>query len=368
MVVYSTISAINPGVPETGEHIFSLLESVESRYGYAFETLPRIHNGRIYILTQIDRGNRSPPKEKSVFPMFSFFLVLIALILLFAMLMSFLIARSITRSVFVLEKATKRIASGELDLEIDMKGINEITSLTESFNHMRLALKDEEQRRRRFIMGITHDLKTPLALIKGYAEAIEDGVASDPTAQLNSVKIIGAKADQLEGMIDDLLDFVRVDSGEWRRNLVPVNFTDFLTTFSKRIGPDAEILNRRIETSIDLPPNISVPMDERLVNRALENLVNNAIRYTQKNGRIGIKAVSGDNSIMVTISDDGVGIDEKDLPHIFEIFYRGTSSRREQGMGLGLSIVKGIIDSHKWEITVLSEKGRGSRFVITIPL
>ncbi|MDR1786173.1 MAG: HAMP domain-containing histidine kinase, partial [Spirochaetaceae bacterium] len=363
MVIYSTIQGIRPGSRETGERIMSLIGSVNSGYGYSFETPPWIRGSRVYILLQsVPWGGDRNSRPRPPFPMYNLLLVAIALVVLFAMLMSFLIARSITRSVTVLEGATRRIASGDLDLEIDLKGINEITSLTESFNRMRLELKEEEQRRSRFIMGITHDLKTPLALIKGYAEAIEDGVTPAPEANIDPVKIIVAKADQLEGMIDDLLEFVRTDSDRWRRGLKPVDLGAFLGDFAKRARADGEILGRRIETRIDLPQGLSVPMDERMVTRALENLVNNAIRYTRKGGRILIGAHLDGQRALITVQDDGAGIDEKDLPHIFEIFYRGTSSRREQGMGLGLAITKQLLELMGGFITVKSVYGKGSTF------
>jgi signal transduction histidine kinase len=295
----------------------------------------------------------------------------LALSVIFVLVMSLIIARSITQSVLILEAATRRIASGELDLALEVKGSNEITSLTASLNRMRLALKEDQQRRSRFIMGITHDLKTPLALIKGYAEAIEDGVADGG----RSLEIIATKVDQLEGMIDDLLDFVQVDSGEWRKNLSRVNLDSFLSIYTRRIRDDAALLNRRVEISIELPGELEVPMDERLAIRALENLTNNAIRYTAEDGLIKIFAYVKETDTfkkqaVIEVSDNGKGISEEDLPHVFETLYRGSNSRREQGMGLGLAVVKGVADSHGWQISVDSNSSgiQGSRFRIVIDL
>jgi signal transduction histidine kinase len=238
-------------------------------------------------------------------------------------------------------------------------------------------------------MGVTHDLKTPLALIKGYAEAIRDGITAEPEAREKSLDIITVKVDQLEGMINDLINFVRLDTGEWQRRLKPVEFRGFLTVFTRRFSDDAELLKRRTECTIDLPEEIFLPMDEALVARALENLLGNALRYTPEGGVIRFRALGPESSarppdqipaVILELSDNGPGIPRKDLPHIFEAFYRGDNSRRQQGMGLGLSVVKGVIDSHGWTITAASpagisptadspgEGGPGTRFTITIPL
>jgi signal transduction histidine kinase len=239
---------------------------------------------------------------------------------------------------------------------------------------MRNALKEEEQRRYRFIMGVTHDLKTPLALIKAYTEAIEDGITEDPATHASATEIISAKADQLEGMINDLLEYVQMDSGEWRGQLQKVNITTFLQDTARAFAPDVELLHHEFQSEITLPENLFVFMDERLILRALENLVNNAIRYTPNSSIISLTASLIDNkaasALRLTVSDNGPGIDETDLPHIFEMFYRGTSSRREQGMGMGLAVVKWVMDSHGWSISVSSkpEGKEGTNFCIYIPI
>jgi signal transduction histidine kinase len=234
---------------------------------------------------------------------------------------------------------------------------------------MRNTLQDGELRRSRFIMGVTHDLKTPLALIRAYTEAIEDGIACDPATQARATEIIAAKADQLEGMINDLLEYVQMNSGEWRSQLQKVNIAAFLRSAAKQFASDVELLHQEFRSEIAVPDNTLVGMDERLVLRALENLVNNAIRYTPNGSIISLAASPGEgkdgNTVQIMVSDNGPGIDEADLPHVFEMFYRGTSSRREQGMGMGLAVVKWVVDSHGWSISARS--GRGARFCIVIP-
>jgi signal transduction histidine kinase len=301
-------------------------------------------------------------------------LLVLAAILAFAAAMCVLIVRSITGSVLSLEAATKRVAAGELDLPISVEGSNEFASLSRSLDILRIEIKEDQARRARFIMGISHDLKTPLALVKGYAEALEVelGADSDPNARAH-LGIIQSKADQLEGMIDDLIDFERVDTGEWSRGLVDLDLGCFLRAFAKRVEADAILLERNVLSAIDLPEGSIVRMDERLATRALENLVNNALRYTSAGDDIRISArAEGEGSYVLSVADEGPGIPSEDLAHIFEPFYRGSSSRREEGMGLGLSIVKTIVESHGWTIDVRpggdeSCAQKGVAFVIAIP-
>jgi signal transduction histidine kinase len=217
-----------------------------------------------------------------------------------------------------------------------------------------------------------------LALIKAYTEAIEDGITEDPASHISATEIISAKADQLEGMINELLEYVRMDSGEWRGQLQKVNITAFLQDAASVFTPDVELLHHEFRSEITLPDNLFVSMDERLILRALENLVNNAIRYTPNGSVItlgaGLVESKADGkaakTVRLTVRDNGPGIDKADLPHVFEMFYRGTASRREQGMGMGLAVVKWAVNSHGWSITVDSEqeRGKGTRFCITVPI
>ncbi|MDR0721780.1 MAG: HAMP domain-containing histidine kinase [Treponema sp.] len=363
MVLYSSIPEFKTGSFETIAGIVALFEAEHTQYSYSFES-PLWLEGHEYLLIRWPIKNPGPVKPP-LFPLISS-IIFVVILAVFAIVMSLGIARSITKSVLVLEEATRRIASGELDLAVDVRGSNEITSLTSSLNHMRAALKEAENRRYRFIMGITHDLKTPLALIRGYTEAIRDGLTDDPLSRSSATDIIIAKADQLEGMIQDLIELVRMDTGEWHGRLQKVGLRDFLLNFARRIALDAELFQHRVVVALDLPASLLVPLDERLTIRALENLVNNAIRYTPAGTRIRLAAEAGEKAITIRISDNGPGIAPKDLPHIFETFYRGSASRQEQGMGLGLAVVKWVAESHGWSIGV-SSTAQETCFTLTIP-
>ncbi|MFH2114836.1 MAG: HAMP domain-containing sensor histidine kinase, partial [Spirochaetota bacterium] len=274
-VLFSNMDPFTPGQTLDEEAIGHQFFGENSRYFFFIETM-QAETERFLIITRVDRSLERPPGPYQL--LIIGLIVLLGSLFLFSAIISINIARSISSSVSMLERLTRRIADGELDLEIELGGSNEITSLASSLNHLRLSLKEEETRRSRFIMGVSHDLKTPLALIKGYTEAIADGIIDSPEEQTRSLVIIATKVDQLEGMIDDLIGYVRMDSGEWQQQLQPHPLANFLQVFCQRMEKDAQVLSRQFTHEISIPDNLSVPFDERLLSRALENLCANALR------------------------------------------------------------------------------------------
>jgi signal transduction histidine kinase len=364
-ILVSTIPEFPTGSRLEQARLIDYMQQNTGNFHIQFDTPHGLEGRGLLLLLKLPRSRpsvfgwlRSRTVETGVYGM-------IALVV-FAALMSFLIAGSLNRSILTLEGATRRIAEGDLDFQLTPRGNDEISSLTRSFEKMRLALKEEYARRSRFIMGVSHDLRTPLALIQGYAEAIGDGFASDPQVQNRYVGVILEKARSLEGMIADLIDFVKLDTAQWRMKFRDVPIKAFLLDIARRFSEDADILKRQFQARIELPDAATVPMDEGLFYRVLENLIGNAIRYSAEGGRIELAARQDSGQVLLTVSDTGMGIAPEELPYIFDPFYRGTNSRREPGFGLGLTTVKSIVESHGWSIDVSSEVGQGTTFTIRL--
>lgn len=290
-------------------------------------------------------------------------LVILVISVALAVIMGRVLANSIVR----LEKAARRIARGDLESPMtDLRGNDEVKSLGRALETMRQALQEENARQSRFVMGVSHDLKTPLALIKGYVELIKDGPPGSEEAREARFDLILDKVDQLDGMIDHLIDYSKINTDDWQRTWKPLALRPFLEDFCAALAPDARLLNRTLTWQIELPGGLEVPCDARSVRRCLENLVHNALRYTAEGGTVGVQARVGGDRIEITVWDDGPGLSPEDLPRLFDPFYRGTHSRRENGMGLGLSIVKSLLDSHGW--TIRAESDRGARFTVSLPV
>ncbi len=366
-VTYSTIASIAPGTSafKGDNELLRYMRDNFDRYNFQIEDLPGNLPDLSVVILQV------PRMRPEVVDLRNNFLQVVTYtsiaLLVFSSLMAFLILRSLNTSIQGLEGATRRIADGDLDFELPARGNDQISSLTRSFDSMRRALKEEYARRARFIMGVSHDLRTPLTLIQGYAEAIADGYATDPEAHKKYLAIIMDKARNLEAMVGDLIEFVRMETGQWRMTHHDVPIRAFLSESARHFVEDALILKRTFVASIDLADDISVRMDRGLFTRALENLVGNAIRYTPENGTITLSARREGGDVLLSIADSGIGIPAEDLSRIYDPFYRGSNSRREQGFGLGLTTVKSIVEGHGWTIITVSEVGKGSTFTIRMP-
>ena len=297
-------------------------------------------------------------------------LVILVLISVFFII---LISRTIFKSIIQIKDTTKQLADGNLSLtclptKSDVKK-NEITSIQESLEKMRIALLEEQNRKQKFIMGMSHDLRTPIAIIKGYIEAINDGIVTSPEEIEKSLELINIKSTQLEEMINTLINFMKMDSYEMLKDVKNESITQIIKDFAKNSFVMANVFKRKIITQIDLPHDIVIEINKMLVLRAFENIFSNAIRYTKDNDSIFLTAhiLEEKKEIIFEIKDTGIGIKKADLNYIFDMFYRGTNSRREDGMGIGLSVVKNVMTTYGWKIDVESEENKGTTFTIHIP-
>ncbi len=362
-IAFSTIPELPEGTPLAGGSVMDFIRDHVQAFHFQVDAPGPGEGDAPLLILKVPRIRPDSELRIQVVQVMAYSLIAV---LAFSSITSFLILRSMNRSIVALEGATRRVSEGDLDYELPMRGSNEITSLARSFENMRKALKEEYARRARFIMGVSHDLKTPLALIQGYVEAITDGYAAEPETQMKYLSIIRDKTESLEGMIADLIEFVKMDTGEWRMTFLPVRVKEFLAGIARRYEEDALILHREFSASMDLPEDLAISMDEGLVSRALENLIGNALRYTAEGGRIILSARASGSGVELTIADSGIGIPQEEVARIFDPFYRGTNSRREQGFGLGLTTVKSIIEGHGWTIAVASEMDRGTTFTIAM--
>lgn len=281
---------------------------------------------------------------------------------------SMFIARSINSSIAKLEGATRRIAGGDLDFRLEASGRDRLASLTRSFESMRIQLKEQFDRGSRFLMGISHDLKTPLSSITGYVDAITDGYADSPEKLAKYTSIIRTKTQLLESRISALIDYAKQETRDWKKTLQPVSLAAFLTELTSLVEAEAHARRFTFAGTIDLPDDLLVDMDPDMVNRAFENLVENAFLYADPESRIELRARSAEQQVTVEIVNAGPGINAHDLPHIFDPLYRAAADRPSTGFGLGLATVRSVIASHGWRISVESDPGTTTVFTVVIPI
>ena len=228
----------------------------------------------------------------------------------------------------------------------------------------------EERERRLFVSNVSHELRTPLTSVKSYLEALDEGALSEPVAP-DFIKVSLDETNRMMRMVTDLLHLSRIDNATSQLDVELINFTAFITfilnRFDKMRGPDEE---KKYELVRDYPiTSVWIEIDTDKMTQVIDNILNNAIKYSPDGGKITVTMKTTDDQMILSISDQGLGIPKQDLPRIFDRFYRvdRARSRAQGGTGLGLSIAKEIIKQHNGFIWAKSEYGKGSTFTIVLP-
>jgi two-component system sensor histidine kinase BaeS len=282
-----------------------------------------------------------------------------------ALLLGILLARTLTRPIRELTLVTRVLAKGDLGQQVSVRTRDELGQLAASFNQMSAELARASELRRQMTADIAHELRTPLSLILGYTESLSDGKL--PATQ-ETFDIMHDEAQHLSRVIDDLRTLSLADAGELPLARRPVDPRTLLERAMSAHLPEAQQrdIAIQVETPSDLP---QVEVDPGRMAQVLENLVNNALRYTPEGGRIVLSVEANAGTIKLRVQDNGVGIAAEDLPYIFDRFYRSEKSRPRQGTesGLGLAIAKSIVEAHGGSLWVESALGEGTTFTIALP-
>ena len=222
--------------------------------------------------------------------------------------------------------------------------------------------------RKEFVANVSHELKTPITTIKSYAETLLDSNLEDRDLIFKFISVINKESDRMTALIRDLLQLSHIDFKKEKWNYENTDIKFIINETSEKLKMFAEEKKQQISTLLPEYP-LSAYVDRSKTEQVITNILSNSIKYTQNGGHIEIKAEKMGSNILIKIKDDGIGIPEKDIPHIFERFYRVDKgrSRAQGGTGLGLSIAQNIINEHKGEIKVNSKLGIGTEFIISIP-
>ena len=302
--------------------------------------------------------------------------ILACVIDVIAIVMWFWIYKRILVPLDKMRIATKKIADGNFDYELDEKDFVEIPFLYNDFEKMRIKLKENEEEKilsenasRELVSNISHDLKTPLTAIRGYVEGILDGVASSPQKVRDYLTTIYNKTNDMTKLIDELLYYSRVSGNEFSYNFEKTNVKEFFDDYVKDLYLELDTIRINFSYSANVDADTMIDIDREQIKRALNNIVANAVKYMDKEEpEIHFRVKENMDAINIRISDNGRGIDEKDLPHIFERFYRSDASRNTKlgGSGIGLSIVKKVIENHEGSVVAISKSGVGTDIDIVL--
>jgi signal transduction histidine kinase len=302
------------------------------------------------------------------------FVYLISLALTFVGLAIFF-GRTVVKPLAATSAAAGEVAGGNLDITLPRSRVREVRELNAAFEGMAAELKESleheaklEEERKQFIGAIVHDLRTPLFALRGSFEAIETGIADTPEKQKYYFQLARERADTLDRMITDLFEFTRLEYLDQEPVRAPLEFGPLVERVAETLYPRAADQGSTI--LLDVRPDLCViSADAHLLTRAIDNLIDNAIRYSGPNSTIWIEVLSAPGSVVFSISDDGPGIPQEDLPHVFNPLFRGESSRNRKtgGAGLGLTIARNIFTAHGGSLTARNRTPNGAMFIGSLP-
>jgi signal transduction histidine kinase len=283
-----------------------------------------------------------------------------------ALVLGVLLARTLTRPLRELTSATHAVARGQLGEQVTVRSRDELGELATAFNQMSRDLAYAQGRRRQMTADIAHDLRTPISIIQGHAEALRDGVLPPDEATFT---LIHEEAVRLNRLVEDLRTLSRVEGGELSLMTRPVAVDAWLQHIAAAQQPRAQELGVDLDVVVADQTDPFMVADPDRMAQVLNNLVNNALRHTPAGGKVTLAATEDGDRVRLTVTDSGQGISAEDLPHIFDRFYRGDKARQrhEGGSGLGLAIARSIVEAHGGRIWAESQGGKGARFVVELP-
>lgn len=305
------------------------------------------------------------------------FIAIILIFVLSIVALSIITSRTIKKPIQKLADGANEIARGNLDYKIDYDSTNEIGVTVDAFNHMAARLKTSidkqakiEQSRKEMIAGVAHDLRTPLTSVKGYVEGLRDGIANTPEKQERYLATIYASTLTMERLLDDLLTMSRLELGTIELNTDVIRVNDFLDDCAASIAPELEKAGFDFIYDNKCSDTVYTTLDTDRFSRVMMNIVSNSVKYAKKDvkGRLELSAQNYSKSVIISIADNGIGLDAESLPRIFEPLYRADKARSKtgEGSGIGLAVCKQIVELHGGHIWATGSEGKGLTILISL--
>jgi signal transduction histidine kinase len=289
--------------------------------------------------------------------------------LIVSILLSFMIARSIGAPLDHIASAARAVSRRDYDQTLRVAGPQELQSLAVAFNEMVRDVKASHQSQRDFVANVSHELKTPLTSIRGFAQAILDGTAALPDERERAAMVIRDESDRLQRLVQGLLDLARLDSGQVDFERHRVDLNALLMAVVERLSVKAREAQVRVE--LNLPEFPALVGDGDRLAQVFTNLLDNAIKHSKRDGIVRVWGETSQGWVSVHVDDTGAGIPSEDLERIFERFYVVNKARpggMDRGTGLGLAISQEIVRKHRGYVKAQSRVGHGSRFSVQLPI
>ena len=305
------------------------------------------------------------PADRQIFVMIMFMILVGMSILFFVLLSGAYFVRSIVRPIQEINDVSKRIAQGDFEARLERRNNDEIGELCDSINYMAQELGVSEKLKNDFISSVSNELRTPLTAIKGWAETMKMGDTPDFRTFEKGMSVIIRESERLTGIVEELLDFSRIQSG---RMVINMERIDLLAELDDAIYMLRErALNEGKHLIYDEPEFVPpVQGDKNRIRQVFINVIDNALKYTPESGVIGIEVKSDDDNIQIIISDNGCGIPAEHLPKVRDKFYKANQTQR--GSGIGLAVVDEIMNLHNGSLDIESTENVGTTVILTFPI
>jgi signal transduction histidine kinase len=287
---------------------------------------------------------------------------------LLAIGLTWVLSRRMVVPLLNMKEASQVLSKGNFNVKVPVKGRDEIAQLGEAINQLAEELHRLQTSRKEFLSSVSHELRTPLSYVKGYSQALDEGMLKTEQDRKKYVKVIRQEAGRLSRLVDDLFDLTQMDEGRLRLSKTQVNLDEIIGKMVHTTEPQAQVKNITLQNHSDPLPTIQGDYDR--LSQVIFNLLSNAIRHTPQGGKIVVSAKVDRNQVKIAVQDTGCGIPEKDLPYVWERFYRVDKSRARGlgGTGLGLAIVKQIIEGHGGSVNIESQEGIGTKVTVKLPI
>lgn len=363
-IIYNTGERYN--LPDIGSSAIGNVltaESGESKIMYLNDVLTLDNGEKIGIQIVKDMEN----EENYFHALAGIMLFMDGLVLIMAIIVGYIISRRALSPIDKITNQAKQISASDLSARIHIDGPDdELKRLSDTFNELIARIQYSYEKQNRFTLDASHELATPLAVIKGYIDVLDRWGKDDREVLNESISSIKVELANMTGLLDTLLFLSKGDNEIYKLEKTKFWLNDLI----KKIVKESNLVNDKHDIFCGSYPEVQMAGDRRLIKQMLRAIVDNGIKYSPHNKKIEIEyMVKGGNSV-INVSDRGIGIPQEDLPHIFDRFYRVDKARSRSigGSGLGLSLVKWIVDIHNGTIKAESEPGKGTKMTVKLPL
>ena len=362
-----------------------IAEAIENGFGQSTRFSDTLGLDMKYVTVRVDRGgrilgivrfalplSRVQPEIRSIYRIVLFGAVTAVII---ALIVAYFVSRSITLPIRQMQETAQQIAKGDFGKKVRIKSRDELGELAKSFNtmadelqHQMENLKRMDRMRTDFVANVSHELKTPLTLIRGYIETLEDRAMDDKKAATKFISIIKEHADRLANIVNDLLSLSELELSDDSVHKTEFDLKEIIDEISLGFGR-ALADKKQMLTVSSQGGDLTIRADHDKIEQVFVNLIDNAVKYTKESGCIELSLVELDREVCVTVQDNGIGIPREHRERIFERFYRVDKARSRDlgGTGLGLSIAKHIVLAHNGKISIESEFNKGTKISVILP-